>query len=321
MSDRRAAGRFWGGAGYCPGVGGETAQCVINSYDTVTNCLSSSNIVFQGRFTVPSNQVINMTNLVSGAKLTVKGTITWAPGTLNKTNWLFNIGGSGVTFDGTGATFDGNGAAYWDGLGGNGGAPKPKMFQSFLTGNSLVKGIKILNAPVNVFTIFRSDTTFDHITVDDSAGDPVNGQEKGHNTDAFDVSATNIVIQNCVVVNQDDCLAVNQGSNINFINNKCTGGHGISVGSIGTGKTVSDVLVQNCTLNSEDNGPTGVPGTGMPISNVTAINVHGTMAAGSKNNIYILCAACSQFTFTKVSITGAPPNCTGINSAPRGCKA
>ncbi|KXS19045.1 glycoside hydrolase family 28 protein, partial [Gonapodya prolifera JEL478] len=319
---------------------------------------TSSNIVIQGPFTVPSNQVIDMTNLVSGAKVTVKGTITWAAGTLNKTNWLFNIGGSGVTFDGTGATFDGNGASYWDGKGGNGGVPKPKMFRSLLTGNSLVKGIKILNAPVHVFTILGSDTTFDHITVDDSAG-----TSKGHNTDAFDVSATNIIIQNCIVINQDDCLAVNSGSNIRFLSNQCTGGHGISIGSVGTGQTVSDVLVQNCTVNSEDNGlriktisnatdgyvrnivwkdvilnsigkygiviqqdyqnggPTGTAGSGVPITNVTAINVHGTMASGSRSNIYILCAACSEFTFSKVAITGAAPNCTGISPAPQGCSA
>ena len=29
--------------------------------------------------------------------------------------------------------------------------------------------------------------------------------------------------------NQDDCLAINKGSNIVFQRNTCTGGHGISV--------------------------------------------------------------------------------------------
>ncbi|KXS19050.1 glycoside hydrolase family 28 protein [Gonapodya prolifera JEL478] len=332
------------------------AQCVINSFDTVSKCLASTSITIQGPFTVPKNEVIDMSGLKSGTKVTVKGTITWAAGTLDKTNYLFTIGGSGITFDGTGATFDGNGASYWDGKGGNGGVPKPKMFRSTLTGNSLVKGIKILNAPVHVFSIGGSDTTFDHITVDDTAG-----KSKGHNTDAFDVSANNIIIQNCIVTNQDDCLAINSGSNIQFLNNQCTGGHGISIGSIASGKTVSDVVVQGCTITSEDNGlriktisdatggsvknvlwkditlnsinnygiviqqdyqnggPTGIPGAGIPISNVTAINVQGTMASGAKNNIYILCAACSKFTFSKVGITGANPNCTGISPKPQGC--
>lgn len=31
------------------------------------------------------------------------------------------------------------------------------------------------------------------------------------------------------VHNQDDCLAINKGSNIVFKGNSCTGGHGISI--------------------------------------------------------------------------------------------
>ncbi|KAJ3336160.1 hypothetical protein HDU93_003505 [Gonapodya sp. JEL0774] len=316
------------------------ATCTIKSSTDVAGCLSSTDITIQGPFTVPKNAVIDMSGLKSGTKVTVKGTITWAAGTLDKSHYLFTIGGSGVTFDGTGATFDGNGASYWDGQGGNGGVPKPKMFRSTLTGTSVVKGIKILNAPVHVFSIGGSDTTFDSITVDDSAG-----KSLGHNTDAFDVSASNIIIKNSIVVNQDDCLAINSGSNIQFINNQCTGGHGISIGyvgamsifvgarqsSIASGKTVQNVLVQNCIVSSEDNGlriktivdatggfvkdivwknvtlksinnygiviqqdylnggPTGNPGGGIPISNVTATGVTGTMASGAKANIYINC--------------------------------
>ena len=30
-------------------------------------------------------------------------------------------------------------------------------------------------------------------------------------------------------MNQDDCLAINKGSNITFQRNTCSGGHGISV--------------------------------------------------------------------------------------------
>lgn len=35
---------------------------------------------------------------------------------------------------------------------------------------------------------------------------------------------------------QDDCLAINSGNNIKFLNNYCSGGHGISIGSIASGK-------------------------------------------------------------------------------------
>jgi hypothetical protein len=73
---------------------------------------------------------------------------------------------------------------------------------------------------------------------------------RAHNTDAFDVSATGTTIQDCVVdsesafsllhlavalihvsdcfwaprgSDQDDCLAVNKGSDIKFLRNSCNG--------------------------------------------------------------------------------------------------
>ncbi|KAJ6573294.1 pectin lyase fold/virulence factor, partial [Mycena sp. CBHHK59/15] len=56
---------------------------------------------------------------------------------------------------------------------------------------------------------------------------PINA---GHNTDGFGISnANNVIVQNSSVHNQDDCLAVNGGTNITFQNNVCVGGHGISL--------------------------------------------------------------------------------------------
>jgi hypothetical protein len=55
------------------------------------------------------------------------------------------------------------------------------------------------------------------------------------------VSATGTTIQNSFCYNQDDCLAINKGSNIQFLNNFCSGGHGISIGSIQEGSVVEYV--------------------------------------------------------------------------------
>jgi polygalacturonase len=75
-----------------------------------------------------------------------------------------------------------------------------------------------------------------------------------------------------VVTNQDDCLAINSGSNIVFENNQCSGGHGISIGalylpnllslrqlilqtgSIATGKSVSGVTISGNTVTNSQNG-------------------------------------------------------------------
>jgi len=64
------------------------------------------------------------------------------------------------------------------------------------------------------------------------------------NTDGFDVSGNNVLVEDNHVWNGDDCIAVNKGNNITFRNNVCEGGHGISI-SAATG--VSNVLFDNCT--------------------------------------------------------------------------
>jgi polygalacturonase len=90
------------------------------------------------------------------------------------------------------------------------------------------------------------------LTIDNSLGDKPNsasaGKAAGHNTDAFDVSTHDLVIEDSVIHNQDDCLALNKGTNITFQRNSCTGGHGISIGSISTGAVVQAVRILNNTI-------------------------------------------------------------------------
>ena len=70
-----------------------------------------------------------------------------------------------------------------------------------------------------------------NINFDNTAGDVTNG---GHNTDAFDVgSSTGVTISGAVIKNQDDCLAINSGTSITFTGGSCSGGHGLSIGSVG----------------------------------------------------------------------------------------
>ena len=127
--------------------------------------------------------------------------------------------------------------------GSNGGKTKPKFFYAHdLTGASTISGLNILNYPVQCFSINGADgLTISDVTIDNSAAGNL-----GHNTDAFDVgSSTNIVISGATVKNQDDCLAINKGSNIVFTGNTCSGGHGISIGSISSDATVSGITITN----------------------------------------------------------------------------
>jgi len=302
--------------------------------------------------------VISLTGLESGTHVNFKGTITFAKGTLDKTNYLLTISGNNLVIDGTGATLNGNGPEYWDGKGANGGVPKPKFIRlNGLSGGTL-KGLKIVGSPVHTFSIKASNFTIDGVTIDDRG----TNYNLGHNTDGFDVSGTTgLTIKNCHVYNNDDCLAVNSGSDIYFQNNYCSGGHGVSIGSVKTGNTVDGVYVSNTQIVDSDNGvrikvyndasnahvtnvhydgitlsgiakygiviqqdytnagATGHPGKNAPITKVVLNNIKGSMKGGEAE--YIICGNCSSFTFSGISITGASKasNCTGISPKPMGC--
>ncbi|KAK1916148.1 glycoside hydrolase 28 protein [Pyrenophora teres f. teres] len=121
--------------------------------------------------------------------------------------------------------------------------------------SSTISKLNVLNTPVQGFSISNSQQlTLDHITIDNSAGDV---GKLGHNTDAFDVGrSSDIFISNSNVKNQDDCMAVNSGTNIHFTNNICSGGHGISIGSVGlrSNNVVKTVVVSGCTVADSTNG-------------------------------------------------------------------
>jgi polygalacturonase len=122
-----------------------------------------------------------------------------------------------------------------------------------LTGTSSITGLNILNSPVQVFSIDGSTgLTLSGITIDDSAGASL-----GHNTDGFDIgSSTSITISGANVQNQDDCLAINSGTDIIFTGGTCSGGHGLSIGSVGgrTDNTVETVTIESSTVTDSANG-------------------------------------------------------------------
>ncbi len=76
-----------------------------------------------------------------------------------------------------------------------------------------------------------------------------------HNTDACDVSGTNILVQNCdISVGDDDFTCGGGTSGVLLTNNTYGNGHGISIGSYTDKGGVSNITVINCTINGADNG-------------------------------------------------------------------
>jgi len=75
------------------------------------------------------------------------------------------------------------------------------------------------------------------------------------------------------------------------------------------GITNYGIVIQQDYLNGH---PTGKPTSGVPITNVRLNNVKGTIEYNALPK-YILCAACSNFTFTNVAITGGKASkCVGL---------
>jgi len=224
-----------------------------------------------GGFTVPAGSTFALAP-PDGAVISLTGQITFA-----FKNWagpLMTISGNSITFNGNNHNLVGNGDQYWDGLGINGGVQKPDPMLRINMGGTF-ENLQLVNSPGRAVAIGGSSLTVSGVTVNNAAGAAANsrsaGKPAGANTDGFDVSANNVRIQNSVVTNQDDCLAINRGTNITFTGNTCTGGHGISVGSISSGVVVSGVTISNNVVTNNVNGlriKTDATATGSTVSNI-----------------------------------------------------
>lgn len=126
----------------------------------------------------------------------------------------------------------------------------------------MISNLNIQNYPVHCFDITGGDTILlNNIKLDNSAGNAANsasgGDPAGHNTDGFDISSTdNLILENSSVSNQDDCVAVTSGTNILVTGMTCTGGHGLSIGSVGgkSDNTVDTITFRNSVITNSQNG-------------------------------------------------------------------
>jgi len=128
--------------------------------------------------------------------------------------------------------------------------------------SSTISNLNIKNWPVHCFDITGGqDLTLTGLTLDNSEGDEPNSASgddaAAHNSDGFDISSTDtLTLSNTVVKNQDDCVAVTSGSNILITGMTCSGGHGLSIGSVGgkSNNTVSGITFSDSTITDSQNG-------------------------------------------------------------------
>ncbi|RDL33839.1 putative polygalacturonase [Venustampulla echinocandica] len=259
--------------------------CFCTEYSQISVAVASCTAITLQDIAVPDGgNSIDLSKLKDNSVVTFAGKTTF--GFTNSSSFdPIILGGKGVTITSApGAIIDGNGQAYWDGIGSNGGVPKPNHFIVVkLTSGSVIKNLHIRNWPVHLFTVSHcSDLVMRDMVLDNREGDVPNARSAGlaaaHNSDGFDVgSSTNVLITNTTVYNQDDCVAVTSGNNITVDNMYCSGGHGLSIGSIGgkSDNTVTNIKFSNSVVVDSSNGPrikTNFDTTGL-VSNITYSNI------------------------------------------------
>ncbi|KAF2773251.1 hypothetical protein EJ03DRAFT_305450 [Teratosphaeria nubilosa] len=261
------------------GVGGTT--CTVTELADVTASLESCSNILMSGVSIPASSTLSV-EVSSDAALLFAGTMTVAY-TPDTDYTPIVIKGTGAKVAGlAGAVIDGNGAQYWDGEGSNGGTDKPDHFIKIDDmEDSTFSDITIQNWPTHLFEITGcSNMEMYNLILDNSAGDEEDsdGDALGHNTDAFDVSSTDgLYVHDATVYNQDDCTAVNSGSNMVFENLYCSGGHGLSIGSIDSDVTVSNITFKDSTVINSENGcriKTDADATDSTVSDITYSNIY-----------------------------------------------
>jgi len=183
---------------------------------------------------------------------------TWV--TNGSVYWFTNcsdfIGGSSLTnieISGAGA-IDGQGAAWWPWANTNKNiADRPRMISPSSSYRVLIQNVTLSNSPMfHIALSGGGNVTVSGVTV--RAPSSSNPLTPGHNTDACDVSGTNILVQNCNISVGDDDYTCGGGTHDVLLTNNTYGeGHGVSIGSYTDGG-VSNITVMNCTFNGTQNG-------------------------------------------------------------------
>lgn len=248
-------------------------SCTFTDNSQVSKSASSCSSIVLSGIKVPAGETLDLSDAKDGTKITFEGTTTFGYKEWNGP--LIYFGGSEITVTAADdAVIDGEGSRWWDGEGSNGGKTKPKFMYAHKLDGSTLSGLRIKNTPVQAISVQANNLHLEDITIDNSDGDH-NG---GHNTDGFDISGSDgVYITGAVVENQDDCIAINSGKNIEFSGGSCSGGHGLSIGSIGgrDDNTVQNVTIHDSTISNSANAvriKTKVNETGS-VSGITYSNI------------------------------------------------
>ena len=195
-------------------------------------------------------------------------------GTTSPANFISGSGLHDIAISGPGA-IDGQGSPWWQSFGTNAAVNRPSMISLGSGTRVLVQNITLSNSPMFHIAIsgVKSGTVQGVIVrAPPSSGVPI----PSHNTDACDVSGTNILVQNCDISTGDDDYTCGGGTHDVLLTNNVYGnGHGISIGSYTDNGGVSNLMVINCTMNGTQGGLRikSDAGRGGLVQNISYLNI------------------------------------------------
>jgi polygalacturonase len=223
----------------------------------VTACAKAGGgivVVPKGEFLSGPIQLASSVNLrvEKGATLRMLPLEKYPGGTKNPADFISGEGLHDVEISGEG-TIDGQGAPWWP-FAKDKDASRPRMIRLRGCERILIEKITLRNSPMFHIAIGGNskDVTVSAVTVRaPRSDDPVT---PSHNTDACDVSGTNILIKDCdVSVGDDNFTCGSNTSNVFITRCKYANGHGLSIGSYTKGG-VSNFTVTDCTFDGTECG-------------------------------------------------------------------
>jgi polygalacturonase len=289
-------------------------RCTVTAAADVASAVASCSDIVLDNLSMPASSTLDLQKLQPSAVVTFSGRTTFGT-TADDDFDPIVVSGDHITVTGApGHVIDGNGPAYWDGQGSNGGGAKPDhFFVVHNTAYATISGLNIENWPTHCFYMTGNQhLTARDILLNNTAGDAPNsasgGKPAAHNSDGFDVGASDhVTLSDIRVYNQDDCVAVTSGTNITVSRLFCSGGHGLSIGSIGgkSNNTVDGVLFEDSELTNSENGVRikSNSGTTGSVANVTYRNI--SMSGISRYGLDV------QQDYLNGGPTGEPTN--GVN--------
>ncbi|KAF6832708.1 polygalacturonase [Colletotrichum musicola] len=174
-------------------------------------------------------------------------------------NLMWRFGGEDVNIYGLGqGTIEGLGQTWWNALKGNSTVVRPLLLGTDGLKGGSITGLNMRDSP-NWFNIIANSS--DILISDMNLSVKVtNATSPAKNTDGWDTyRSDNIVIQNSVIDNTDDCVSFKPNStNVLVQGLVCNGSHGISVGSLGQYQGQVDIVenlyVYNISMSNASDG-------------------------------------------------------------------